>query len=422
MGKIQTVPLNEICETIQYGYTASAAKEPVGPKFVRITDIVPDAIDWAEVPYCQIEESKKEKYVLKSGDIVIARTGATTGYAKYLKNPPPSIFASYLIRVRVKEGVDPRYIGFVVQSDTYKRFIKTHMGGAAQPNANAKVLTSFPVPLPSFQSQKKIATILSAYDDLIENNLRRIKILEEIAQSLYREWFVKFRFPACAKASPGRPGHQKVKMVDSPLGKIPEGWEVKRLGDIAEDMRRGVNPAQVSPDTPYIGLEHLPRKSIALSQWGFAGDVQSTKFEFKRGEILFGKIRPYFHKVGFAPIDGICSSDTIVIAAKDLKWYPLLLCCVSSEDFVAHATQTSKGTKMPRADWEILTKYPVSVPPLSLLTKFNSFLENNLGLIENFIFKNHNLRQTRDLLLSKLISGELDVSELDIAAPKEVST
>ena len=249
-----------------------------------------------------------------------------------------------------------------------------------------------------------IAAILSAYDDLIENNLRRIKILEEMAQTLYREWFVKFRFP----------GHQKVKMVDSPLGKIPEGWEAKRVGDIAEDMRRGVKPSEVPPDTPYIGLEHLPRKSIALSQWGFAGDVQSTKFEFKRGEILFGKIRPYFHKVGFAPIDGICSSDTIVIADKDHKWYPLLLCCVSSEDFVAHATQTSKGTKMPRADWEVLTKYPVPVPPPSLLTSFNSFLENNLGLIENLIFRNRNLRQTRDLLLPKLISGELDVSELDI--------
>jgi type I restriction enzyme, S subunit len=169
---------------------------------------------------------------------------------------------------------------------------------------------------------------------------------------------------------------------------------------------------------PYIGLEHLPRKSIALSQWGFAGDVQSTKFEFKRGEILFGNIRPYFHKVGFAPIDGICSSDTIVIADKDHKWYPLLLCCVSSEDFVAHATQTSKGTKMPRADWEVLTKYPVPVPPPSLLTNFNSFLKNNLGLIENLIFRNRNMRKTRDLLLPKLISGELDVSELGIAIPE----
>jgi type I restriction enzyme, S subunit len=245
MEKIQTVQLSKISEAIEYGYTASAVKEPIGPKFLRITDIVPDNIDWMEVPYCQIEESKKEKYILKSGDIVIARTGATTGYAKYLKNPPPSIFASYLVRVRVKKGVDSRYVGLVVQSDSYKKFIKTNMGGAAQPNANAKVLTSFPVPLPSLSTQKKIAAILSAYDDLIENNLRRIKILEEMAQTLYGEWFVKFRFP----------GHQKVKMVDSPLGKIPEGWEAKRLGDIAEDMRRGVKPSEVPPDTPYPKLD-----------------------------------------------------------------------------------------------------------------------------------------------------------------------
>jgi type I restriction enzyme S subunit len=294
----------------------------------------------------------------------------------------------------------------------YIDFIKLRMQqvshGTTQDNLSLDKLLRFDFVVPKAPVQQKIASILSAYDDLIENNLRRIKILEEMAQSLYREWFVKFRFP----------GHQKVKMVDSPLGKMPEGWEAKRLGDIAEDMRRGVIPSEVPPDTPYIGLEHLPRKSIALSQWGFADDVQSTKFKFKRGEILFGKIRPYFHKVGFAPIDGICSSDTIVIADKDHKWYPLLLCCVSSEDFVAHATQTSKGTKMPRADWEVLKKYPIPVPPPSLLTKFNSILENNLGLIESLIFRNHNLRQTRDLLLPKLISGELDVSELDITIPE----
>ena len=95
-----------------------------------------------------------------------------------------------------------------------------------------------------------------------------------MAQSLYREWFVHFRFP----------GHEKKRLVESELGLIPEGWEVVKLGDIAKELRRGVNPETIDPETPYFGLEHLPRKSIALSEWGNAKEVQSTKLVFKKGE------------------------------------------------------------------------------------------------------------------------------------------
>ncbi len=115
---------------------------------------------------------------------------------------------------------------------------------------------------------------------------------------------------------------------------MPAGWEVVTLGDIARDVRRGVQPNQIDPETPYFGLEHLPRKSIALAEWGTASEVQSTKLAFKKGEILFGKIRPYFHKVGVAPVDGVCSSDTIVIVPKAPEHFAIVLGCVSSEEFV----------------------------------------------------------------------------------------
>jgi len=159
------VILRDICERVDYGYTASAKQEPVGPKFLRITDIVPDLIDWESVPYCEIPEKDLDKYRLQEGDIVMARTGATTGYAKWITNHPESIFASYLVRIRIKPEHDHRYIGLVVQSDDYKRFIKTNLGGAAQPQANAQVLTSFPMLLPPLSTQRRIASILSAYDD-----------------------------------------------------------------------------------------------------------------------------------------------------------------------------------------------------------------------------------------------------------------
>ena len=257
--------------------------------------------------------------------------------------------------------------------------------------------------MPALHTQQRIADILSAYDDLIENNTRRIAVLEEMAQTIYREWFVNFRFP----------GHEQVEMVESELGPVPAGWEVTNLGELAEEVRRSVDPEQVDQDTPYFGLEHLPRRSIALSEWGRAADVQSTKLSFRKGEILFGKIRPYFHKVGVAPIDGICSSDAIVINPKAEAYAGLVLACVSSDPFVAHATQTSQGTKMPRANWNVLVGYPVVTPPDGVLRRFGRIMDDIVGQINNLIFRNRNLRQTRDLLLPRLVSGEIDVEAME---------
>ncbi len=190
--KWNSVILREICDSINYGYTASAKSEPIGPKFLRITDIVPNRIDWSSVPYCGISEKSLSKYLLEKDDIVIARTGATTGYAKQIKTDHQAVFASYLVRIRINPKYDSRYVGFVVESNEYKRFIQLNLGGAAQPQANAQVLTSFLIPLPPLPTQRKIAAVLSAYDDLIENNTRHIKILEDMAQTLYQEWFVHF--------------------------------------------------------------------------------------------------------------------------------------------------------------------------------------------------------------------------------------
>ena len=125
MEKWDRVILREICDSVNYGYTASAKPEPIGPKFLRITDIVPNRIDWSAVPHCKITEKNLSKYLLEKGDVVIARTGATTGYAKRIRTDHKAVFASYLVRIRVNSKYDSRYVGFVVESDEYKRLYPT---------------------------------------------------------------------------------------------------------------------------------------------------------------------------------------------------------------------------------------------------------------------------------------------------------
>ncbi len=156
--------------TTQYGYTASATQEKVGPKFLRITDIVPSQIDWTNVPYCKIEKQKLEKYKLENGDIVIARTGATVGYAKRIhKNNPTSIFASYLVRLKSIDNLDNLMLGIAVESEEYKQFIKSVISGAAQPQANAHVLTSYKILKPTQNIITKFNNIVEPLFDLKES-------------------------------------------------------------------------------------------------------------------------------------------------------------------------------------------------------------------------------------------------------------
>jgi type I restriction enzyme S subunit len=134
----------------------------------------------------------------------------------------------------------------------------------------------------------------------------------------------------------------------------------------------------------------------------------------RAGEILFGKIRPYFHKVGIPPVTGICSTDAIVIHPREGHWAGLVLAVMSSDPFVQHAVQTSQGTKMPRANWAVLEHYRVAVSGDELLTRFHEQMSDTVSLIHALVMANRNLRTTRDLLLPRLISGEIEVSELDL--------
>jgi len=171
-------PLAELCESIDYGYTASAEAGDVGPKFLRITDIVPDVIDWSTVPHCRIEEDRFKKFRLIEGDIVIARTGATVGYAKRInKRNPDAVFASYLVRLRLNSDVDSVMAGIFLESEDYKKYVQSRVGGAAQPNANARSLSAVDMVVPTPRIQR-------AFREIVEPLLDQRETLQEQNQRL----------------------------------------------------------------------------------------------------------------------------------------------------------------------------------------------------------------------------------------------
>lgn len=194
MGEWRTVDLAEVADDISYGYTESASDEPIGPKFLRITDIVGGTVNWATVPYCPINEKDLAKYRLIPGDIVIARTGATTGanYTVRETDPKDVVFASYLIRYRIdRSRALPEYVGYCLRSSLWSSFVEGVSGGSAQPGANAKVLGGFEFDLPDLPEQRAIASVLSSLDAKIDLLHRQNKTLEAMAETLFRQWFVE---------------------------------------------------------------------------------------------------------------------------------------------------------------------------------------------------------------------------------------
>jgi type I restriction enzyme, S subunit len=164
-------------------------------------------------------------------------------------------------------------------------------------------------------------------------------------------------------------------------------------------------------------LEHIPRHSIAIKEWATADTVDSNKLLFQERDILFGKIRPYLHKVALAHFSGACSSDTIVIRPKEKIYEGYLLFTVFSDTFIELATVASKGTKMPRADWGFLRKLELAVPDTKLLENYQAQFDALFSQIVNLLRANEVLAASRDRLLPRLISGKLLVENLDIQFP-----
>jgi type I restriction enzyme S subunit len=358
------------------------------------------------------------RHRLVAGDILFARRGAqATGSSAIVSKSLEGALCgtgAILLRTEDPKQVDPTFLSFALSAPSAMQWLRDHAVGAVMPNLNTDVIRRLAIPLPPLREQLTIASILSALDDKIELNRKMNETLEAMARALFRSWFVDFD-PVRAKAA-GKSGMDAEtaklfpsKFVQSELGEVPEGWSTGTLGDVAEHPRRGVQPDQITPGTAYIALEHMPRHCIALSDWGIANDLESNKFEFRKGEILFGKLRPYFHKVGVTPVGGVCSTDIVVVCPKVGSCFGLVLGHVSSTEFVEYTNAGSTGTKMPRTSWNEMARYEIAIPPEEVAATFDRKVRQWTERIVSNIHETRALAAMRDALLPKLLSGDLKV-------------
>ena len=359
----------------------------------------------------------------KNGDTLVARItpcleNGKTCYVDILTDEEVGFGSTEFIVLRGREGIsDNVYVYYLALLPEFRNIcIKSMMGTSGRQRAQIDAIANWRFRIPKIGEQKEIATLLSSLDDKIELNRQMNRTLEAIAQALFKSWFVDFD-PVWAKKEGRQPFGMDAdtaalfpdEFEESELGLIPAGWNVGCIGDIVASIRNSTDPSILDSGVPYIGLEHMPQQSIALDRWSKAATVKSLKLQFNRNDILFGKLRPYFHKVGIAPIDGVCSSDILVLRPKQPSYLGFALGFLSSTELIDYAAAISTGTRMPRVSWQDISAYPIVIPPLSTIQRFMLIAAPMLERLSHNIMESRILTEIRDTLLPKLLSGELRV-------------
>ena len=413
--------LADACMSIDYGLTASASNCKTGPHFLRITDIVSGYIDWKKVPHVSVDDDMESRYRLYDGDIVIARTGASTGISAYVKNPPKAVFASYLVRLQTKPDFDARFIAYYLKSKKFREFIHGVLGDkSAQPNASAATMTAAPLRVPKNKAeQRAIANILGSLDDKIELNRRMNGTLEAMARAWFKSWFVDFE-PVRAKMEgrdTGLPKHIADffpdRMMDSELGEIPEGWEVSKLYEMIDLNPK--RPLQNGKLAPYLDMANMPTKNHVpdvVRERPFGSGMR-----FANGDTLVARITPCLENGKTAYIDFLKDGEvgwgsTEYIVMKPIPPLPdeFAYYLARSTRFREFAIQNMTGTSgRQRVPANALSDFLFPLPPNSIAIKFGRIARSILSRVNEATQESNTLATLRDTLLPKLMSGEVKV-------------
>jgi type I restriction enzyme S subunit len=382
-----TVPLGTL-GAFRNGVNYNKSNFGTGIKVIGVSDFQ----DHVRASFDQLEEINPEgvvrtEHLLRNGDILFVRSNGNReliGRSLFVSGLQEDVtHSAFSIRLRfAAPQCCPRFYAYLFRSTLIRQALSMYGGGTNISNLNQGILERLEVPLPALPTQERIAAILSAYDDLIENNSRRIKILETMAQMLYREWFVNFRFP----------GHLKVKMVESELGPIPNCWRVGRLED-ALVLQRGF-------DLPTA--QRIPGAVPIIAATGHNGTHNVAKV--KAPGVVTGRSG---------------SLGTVMLVWED--FWPLntaLWVKEFRESNPVHAYFTlqaldlkgfNSGAAVPTLNRNDIHGLPTVLPDRKTLNAYNEYAIPLFTLKRNLEAKNASLRTTRDFLLPKLMSGEIPV-------------
>lgn len=426
---LEELTLGSICDqgggVIRTGPFGSQLHESdysnIGTPVVMPKDIIQGKVSEQSIARVSDEHvNRLSQHKLLPGDIVYGRRGDIGRQALIRERESGWLCGTGCLRITLGTGpVDPKWLHYYLRDQRVVAFIAQQAVGATMPNLNTSILRSIPIRFPSsLETQRRIASILSTYDDLIENNTRRIAILEEMARRIYEEWFVHFRFP----------GHEQVKMVESELGLIPEGWLLCRLEDVCSRITDGSHssPKSVEVGKPMASVKDMTDWGINTSTCRIISDEDYLKLvrndcKPRLNDVLIAKDGSYLKHtfVVDEEIDLVILSSIAILRPNGRFLPNQLAIYLRLPQIKERMKGYVSGVAIPRIILKDFRQFLILLPPSSLQSEWAKICDPMLSLCRKLVRKNANLRATRDLLLPKLISGELDVSNLP--TPEEAS-
>jgi type I restriction enzyme, S subunit len=406
MSGWQVRKLKEVCENVTVGFVGTMAEHyrPAGVLFLRSLNIKPFKLSFDDIRY--IDESfhqKIKKSSLRPGDVAVVRTGYP-GTACVIPTSLPLSNCSDLVIVRPGPDLNPHYLAAIFNSAFGRELVAGNLVGAAQQHFNVTVAKELKLLIPPRQEQDKIAAILSAYEDLIANNQRRITLLERMAEDIYREWFVRLRFP----------GYEQVKFEKG----VPQGWRFAELGELATINSSSLKKGSQQDRIQYIDISAVTTNHIGdLSEIALADAPGRARRLVKHGDVIWSSVRPAsraYCLIYEPPKNLVASTGFAVISPKPGIAFTFINFAVTSDSFVEQMAMVAKGSAYPATSFDDFGKAKVLRPSADLLDRFHA-------LCEPMFRRRHQLRETnkalakqRDALLPRLISGKLAVDALDI--------
>ena len=403
MNEWRTVSLSQCCKSIADGDHQPPPKAESGIPFVTIANITStndfDFSDTLHVPQ-EYYDALDDKRKAQKGDILYSVVGSF-GIPVFMKEDKAFVFQRHIAILRPDEKlIEPRFLYYVMLSRDFYAKADAAAIGAAQRTVSLSALRNLTISIPELIVQKKIARILSAYDSLIETNQHQIKLLEEAAQRLYKEWFVDLQYP----------GHENVPVVDG----VPEGWTKCTLDDVID-----FNPKVIlSKDRikECVPMSALSTQAMTLDSNEFTSTTSNSGSKFQNGDTLLARITPCLEngKTGFvagivSEEGAVGSTEFIVMRSKNINPYMVYL-LARTEDFRKTAINSMTGSDgRQRAQPDKIKAYPYILPSRRIIESFAEIVSSVFEEIEKKNFQNKKLSEARDRLLPKLMSGEIAV-------------
>lgn len=408
------IELNEVCLAIVDCEHKTAPSSGEGYPLVRTTDIGRGRLDLSSVQRVDADTYAEwtRRTVPQPGDLILAREAPVGNVALVTPGLEPVLGQRTVLIRPDPDLVDPDYLTYRLLASDIQHWMNGVANGATVPHLNMEDIRALPLSaLPVIDEQRRIGGCLAAFDDLIENNRRRIQVLEEMARLIYREWFVHFRFP----------GHEGVELADSDLGPIPEGWDSLPIGEVVETVGGGT-PSKEKP-------EYWVKPSIV---WYTPSDLtkQSAMFALGSGdeinELGLSKSSAKLFPARTVMMTSRATIGEIAISTTEASTNQGFISCVPNDrlseyhlyfwlqENVELFLMLAGGATFKELRKSTFRDLPIAVPSQDVEARFNHVVGPMCQLVENLLRQNAALWEARNLLLPRLISGELDVSELDL--------